>query len=77
MKPEIDPHSGQETTGHEWNGIKELNHPHPARLFRFGCGASILCAAILWVLYPSFSLDIIRCLAACLGIPRAGPSMMR
>lgn len=53
MKPEIDPHSGQETTGHEWNGIKELNHPIP-RVFSLWLWASILCAAILWVLYPSF-----------------------
>ncbi len=26
---EIDPHSGMETTGHEWDGIKELNTPLP------------------------------------------------
>ena len=26
---EKDPHSGTETTGHEWDGIKELNTPLP------------------------------------------------
>jgi cytochrome c oxidase cbb3-type subunit 3 len=25
----IDEHSGIETTGHEWDGIKELNNPAP------------------------------------------------
>ena len=42
MKPEIDPHSGQETTGHEWNGIKELNHPIP-RLFALVVGINFIC----------------------------------
>ena len=28
-KPEIDEHSGVETTGHEWDGLKELNNPAP------------------------------------------------
>jgi cytochrome c oxidase cbb3-type subunit 3 len=28
-KPERDAHSGMETTGHEWDGIKELNTPLP------------------------------------------------
>ena len=29
MKPELDEISGQHTTGHEWNGIKELSTPIP------------------------------------------------
>lgn len=28
-KPDVDEHSGVETTGHEWDGIKELNNPLP------------------------------------------------
>lgn len=28
-KAEVDPVSGYETTGHDWNGIKELNTPFP------------------------------------------------
>ena len=53
MKPEFDEVSGQETTGHEWNGIKELNTPMPWA-FRIWLWASIAVAALLWVLYPSF-----------------------
>ena len=26
---DIDHHSGVETTGHEWDGLKELNNPLP------------------------------------------------
>jgi cytochrome c oxidase cbb3-type subunit III len=29
-KPELDDVTGVETTGHEWDGIKELNHPLPS-----------------------------------------------
>lgn len=32
-QPERDPVSGQITTGHEWNGIKELNSPVPKIVF--------------------------------------------
>ena len=28
---ERDPYTGYMTTGHEWNGIKELNSPVPGR----------------------------------------------
>ena len=30
---ERDPHSGYLTTGHEWNGIKELNTPVPRLVY--------------------------------------------
>ena len=53
MKPEIDPVSGRETTGHEWNGIKELNTPMP-KAFSIWLWASIAVSVLLWVLYPSF-----------------------
>ena len=53
MKPELDPVSGQETTGHEWNGIKELNTPMP-RAFHIWLWASIAVSVLLWILYPSF-----------------------
>ena len=53
MKPEWDEPSGQHTTGHEWNGIKELNTPIP-RVFNIWLWVSIGAAAALWVLYPSF-----------------------
>src|SRR5204862_21988 len=32
---ERDPHTGYMTTGHEWNGIKELNTPVPRPVFFF------------------------------------------
>lgn len=53
MKQEFDETSGQHTTGHEWNGIKELNTPMP-RAFRVWLWGSIAVAALFWLLYPSF-----------------------
>ena len=32
---ERDPHTGYMTTGHEWNGIKELNTPVPRPVYFF------------------------------------------
>jgi len=32
---ERDPHTGYMTTGHEWNGIKELNTPVPRPVYGF------------------------------------------
>ena len=32
---ERDPHTGYMTTGHEWNGIKELNTPVPRLVYFF------------------------------------------
>lgn len=55
MKPEIDPVSGQETTGHEWNGIKELNTPMP-KAFSIWLWSSIAVCLLLWLLYPSFPM---------------------
>jgi cytochrome c oxidase cbb3-type subunit 3 len=50
---ETDSHSGMETTGHEWDGIKELDTPLPRWwLWMFyGC---IAFAVIYWVLMPSW-----------------------
>lgn len=53
MKPEFDEISGQHTTGHEWNGIKELNTPMP-KVFYIWLWLSIAVAVLLWLLYPSF-----------------------
>lgn len=52
---EVDAHSGIETTGHEWDGIKELNNPLPRWwLWTFyGC---IIFAAVYMVLYPAWPL---------------------
>src|SRR5262245_59406024 len=52
---ERDPHTGYLTTGHEWNGIKELNTPVPRAVYFF-LGAAALFALAAWILYPAFPL---------------------
>ena len=54
-KREVDEHSGQVTTGHEWDGIKELDNPLP-RWWLFVFYASILAAIIYWVLMPAWPM---------------------
>jgi len=54
-KPEKDELSGTETTGHEWDGIKELNTPLP-RWWLYTFYATILFAAVYCVLYPAIPL---------------------
>lgn len=53
MKPELDEPSGQHTTGHEWDGLKELNTPVPL-VFRISLWLTIIVSVIMWVLYPSW-----------------------
>jgi cytochrome c oxidase cbb3-type subunit 3 len=45
--------SGQYTTGHEWDGIKELNTPLP-RWWVWVFYATILWAVGYWIVYPSW-----------------------
>jgi cytochrome c oxidase cbb3-type subunit III len=52
---EIDHVSGQATTGHEWDGIKELNTPLP-RWWILTFYATILWAIGYWVVYPAWPL---------------------
>lgn len=52
-KVEKDEITGRETTGHEWDGIKELNTPLP-KWWLYTFYASIIYAVIYWVLYPSW-----------------------
>ena len=52
---EIDEPSGIETTGHEWDGIKELNNPLP-RWWLWTFYASIVFAIGYMVWYPSIPL---------------------
>lgn len=51
-KIEKDSVTGQMTTGHEWDGLKELNQPLP-RWWLYVLYACILVAAVQFVLYPS------------------------
>src|SRR5690348_2692915 len=50
---EIDSHTGVETTGHEWDGIKELNNPLP-RWWLFIFWATVAVAVVYWVLMPAW-----------------------
>lgn len=52
---EIDATSGTETTGHEWDGIKELNTPLP-RWWLWTFHATVIWAAVYCVLYPAWPL---------------------
>jgi len=50
---EIDEVSGTPTTGHEWDGIKELDTPMP-RWWVWTFYACILFSVVWWVLFPSW-----------------------
>ena len=52
-KREKDDITGVETTGHEWDGIKELNNPLP-RWWLWIMFATIIFALIFWILHPSW-----------------------
>ena len=54
-EPDRDDYSGQATTGHEWDGIKELDNPLP-RWWLMVFYACIVWAVGYWVLYPSWPL---------------------
>ena len=50
---EIDDHSGVETTGHEWDGIKELNNPLP-RWWLIVFWVSVVWSIGYWILMPAW-----------------------
>ncbi|MFC6199682.1 cytochrome-c oxidase, cbb3-type subunit III [Ponticaulis profundi] len=50
---DIDSATGVETTGHEWDGIKELNNPLP-RWWLYIFYASIIWAVIYWIFMPAW-----------------------
>lgn len=52
-KREIDDVTGAETTGHEWDGIKELNMPIPS-WWTYAYAASIVWAIGYWIAYPAW-----------------------
>lgn len=54
---ERDPHTGYLTTGHEWNGIKELNTPVPRAVYFFLI-TTFLFSVIYWVLMPAWPLGV-------------------
>ncbi|SDE01123.1 MULTISPECIES: cytochrome-c oxidase, cbb3-type subunit III [Kordiimonas] len=50
---EKDDFTGVETTGHEWDGIKELNNPSP-RWWLLVLLATIIWAVGYWIVYPAW-----------------------
>lgn len=50
---ERDPHTGYLTTGHEWNGIKELNTPVPRPVYFFLIVTALFSVGY-WVLMPAW-----------------------
>lgn len=55
VKPDVDHVTGVETTGHEWDGIKELNKPLP-KWWLYVFYATVVWSIGYWVLYPSWPL---------------------
>jgi len=53
MALERDPKSGYLTTGHEWNGLTELNTPVP-RLVFFFLAVAVLFSVGYWILMPAW-----------------------
>jgi cytochrome c oxidase cbb3-type subunit 3 len=54
-KPTMDAVSGTETTGHEWDDIRELNNPLP-RWWLYGLYATIVWAIGYCIAYPAWPL---------------------
>lgn len=52
-KPEIDAHTGTDTTGHDWDGIKELNTPTP-RWWLLVWLVTVIWAVGYWFIYPAW-----------------------
>lgn len=52
-KPVRDPYTGRMTTGHEWNGIIELNTPVPKLVFLF-LALTFMTSVIIWLLAPAW-----------------------
>lgn len=50
---ELDPVTGERTTGHNWNGIKELDTPVPRGVLLFVIVTHII-AIVLWFLTPAW-----------------------
>jgi cytochrome c oxidase cbb3-type subunit 3 len=51
----LDEHTGIEDTGHEWDGIRELDRPLP-RWWLWVFYASIAASVVMWILYPAWPL---------------------
>lgn len=54
-RPEVDPVTGYETTGHDWGGIKELNTPFP-KIVLWPLILTFLYSVVAWILLPAWPL---------------------
>lgn len=54
-KKEMDKVSGVETTGHEWDGLKELNNPAP-RWWLWVFLVTVIWSVGYWVVYPAWPM---------------------
>ena len=52
---ERDPYTGHMTTGHEWNGITELNTPVPRAVYFF-LAVTTAFAIVYWLLMPAWPI---------------------
>ena len=52
---EVDKVTGRTTTGHEWDGIRELNTPLP-RWWLWIFYATIVWSVGYWIVYPAWPL---------------------
>lgn len=55
LKKEVDALSGVETTGHEWDGLKELNNPLP-KWWLYVFYATCVWAFAYWIAFPAWPL---------------------
>lgn len=53
--PKVDPVTGFKTTGHDWDGIAELNHPLP-RWWLWIFYACIAWSVVYWIIFPAWPL---------------------
>ncbi|GJL98339.1 MAG: Cbb3-type cytochrome c oxidase subunit FixP [Methyloligella sp.] len=53
MPVEQDPYTKKNTTGHEWDGIKELDTPIP-KILSWSYFLTLAFGILYWVLYPAF-----------------------
>ena len=53
VRGDIDEVTGVETTGHEWDGIRELNKPLP-KWWLYVFYASVVWSVGYWVVYPAW-----------------------
>jgi cytochrome c oxidase cbb3-type subunit 3 len=54
---ERDPHTGYLTTGHDWNGITELNTPVPRPVYVFLI-LTVAFSLVYWVLMPAWPIGV-------------------